>query len=218
MHKNILLIITVLFVCTISVGCSSNEKRLSTDVPKIEDKEYGEQDFEKNIDICINYPQIVNEQKISNQSEINKLLHDYFKVEAKDGLYYYSNYEIKMLTSEIISIVKKAESYIKGSPYPSTEFGAININIRTASALKFDDILSDEMLLSAVDENEVSSFNGVNGLLAVHSYEALIDMFLNQIERVYYITDSGIGIIIYLNHTSGDYVLLEIPLALKLGK
>lgn len=207
-----------IFIC-VSIFCfnlfyGSNmdaKKNSQNSELKIKGLEFKKQNTATSTDICIIYPQIEDNQNPKRCLEINDILYKKFMIDFKEGLSYQSDYEIKTFNSNIISVLKKGEAYVKGSLYPMRFLDTINISLPQLSLLEFDNTMIGEKLILAEQNGCIILVDGVNDLLDLYSYKELVKMFLEQSnnEKHLYFINQDIGFIVYLNHVGGDYVILE---------
>lgn len=200
-----------------------------------------------NQNVKINYPQITNYSDADKQKQINDLikndiLNDYQKdiaslvknyyknnEEAEAALTENMNYEIKLNSTKLLSILYVKNNSIPGSAHPSNSVHSININIENGTVLKLKDLINidnnfakkfknvnDKMWtlkalpgIEATDELNKELVGVVSDELGMLNNKDLIDQ-LNSDDYSFYFTKDNFGMTIYVPHAAGDYAELEV--------
>lgn len=197
----------------------------------------------KNKQAKISYPQITNFSDLHKQNQINDLIkndiinnykkdvtdvaswfYDNNYQNAEDDLTEEVNYEVKLNSSNLLSIIYFKYSILPKSAHGSNTLHSININIGDGSILKFKDIIivdnsfveklkndKSKLLTAKAYPGQLSDGLdlGISSELQGRNNKDLIDMF-NSDDYSFYLTKDSIGMNIDTAHAGGDYICFVI--------
>lgn len=237
MKNTIISIVTLICVFGLSIGCTSANERRPIETMTGEssefDSKYQGYDLKGNTykenDIKIEYPQIVNSDKIDKLDIINKLIKDKAIAAYNDtikgletGQTYEvdGEYDVKFNDGKILSIAFYSYNNITPSAHPFNKFYTINIDMKTGKEIPLNKVVSN------IDDNFIYNLkNGkyVGSIDTIYSTQLFNEVFsyysddkelINAIkEAPFYITEESVGISLPVSHVFGDYANIEVPLS-----
>lgn len=197
-----------------------------------------------NKNVKIKYPQITGFSNANKQDEINDLikndiLNDYKKdvinaaqiayssnyQEAEASLIEDVNYDIKLNSSNVLSILYTKAGNLPQSMHPNTSLHSVNINIENGAMLKFKDIINInysfvEKLKCGKDKiwkaksliedgynNDISM--EINNSFSIEHDKDLIEQYSEE-DYCFYFTKERFVMNHTVSHAAGDYATMEI--------
>lgn len=237
MKNTIISIITLIFIFGLSIGyTSANESRpietMAEESSEFDSKYQGyelKRNTYKENDIKIEYPQIVNSNKIDKLDIINNLIKEKAIAAYDDTIKNLENgqtyevdgeYNIELNDGKILSITFYSYNNIIPSAHPFNKFYTINIDMKTGKEIPLNKVVSN------IDDNFIYNLkNGkyVGSIDTIYSTQLFNEVFryysddkelINTIkEAPFYITEDSVGISLAVSHVFGDYANIEVPLS-----
>lgn len=165
--------------------------------------------------IKISYPQITNYYDSNNQEIINDIIKNEALKRSKDANFNNElaileiNYDIKLMSKNILSIQYLGYSYYERAPYPYHSFFTTNININKGTSIMLSDIVD-------INDSFVEKYKA-GKLRALKSFqdEALKNLTDDELIKKFrtedfYLTKDSLGISVGVVHALGDHAEYEI--------
>ncbi len=208
---------------------TNNNTDLTTNqaINQSEFKSYCAKEENQSNQIFFNYPQFINTD--TNTDKMNMMIEDFVKSELylfidEDFKGTMSNshetinwsndyenygidvdYEIMRNDSDYFCAVFKGSTYYKMAPHPNSYFSALIIDVDNLSLVKLSDLYNvNDDFIAVAQRNYEKQINEIE--LDTLFKEALLEINLEKPEYwECFMTDTALGISVWLNHAMGDH-------------
>lgn len=190
-----------------------------------------------NKNVTVNYPQIINLGDDNKQNKINELIKNEalygFTNGVDDNLSLEINYDIKLESADVVSILYSGVAGFKGAAHPTNLLYTTNINIKNGKKLKLVDLIKiDENLAKNFKKGRYINLESIDNPESSQQLQSAVADYVNNIDindlikdfnqsdnrgikenpsnTFSYLTKDSIVISITVPHPIGDHAEYEI--------
>lgn len=165
----------------------------------------------KNIEI--NYPQISGLKETTKQKTINTMLKSEALKnsieESPDLKVLQRKYDVKLMSTNVLSVQYLEYVNYKGAPYPSELYFTSNMNMNTGSTIELSDLISiNESFVKKLKDGKFKALKSFQAVALDGLSEK--DIMHDLKNAAFYLTSDSLGISIDVPHALGDHAEFEV--------